>query len=102
MTKLLALYRKPEDEAAFLEHYENVHTPLTMKLPGLSKLVVNRVTADAFGGTPELFMIAELHFPDRGTFDAAMRSPENRALGKDLMSFAKGIVTVLICEANEA
>lgn len=100
MVKLIALYRRPDDEAAFLEHYERVHTPLAMAVPGLQRLVLNRVTADAFGGEPPYFLIAEMHFPDRSTFDAAMRSPENRALGKDLMGFAKGIVTVLFADED--
>jgi len=95
--KLIALYKRPEDEKAFLDHYENVHAPLARKVPGLEKLVVNRVT-----GSPrveaEYFLIAEMHFPDRATFDAAMASEENRAAGKDLMSFAKGMVTILFAE----
>lgn len=101
MVKLIALYERPEDEAAFFEHYENVHAPLARKVPGLEKLVVNRVYADAFGREPRHVLIAEMHFPDRATFDAAMRSEENRALGKDLMGFAKGIVTVLFADSSE-
>jgi uncharacterized protein (TIGR02118 family) len=95
--KLLALYKTPEDEAAFLSHYENVHAPLARAVPGLERLVVNRVTGSPMGD-PELFLIAEMHFPDRATFDAAMRSEENRATGKDLMTFAKGLVTILFVE----
>ncbi len=101
MVKLIALYERPEDETAFFEHYEQVHTPLAKKVPGLQKLVVNRVYADAFGREPKHVLIAEMHFPDRETFDAAMKSPENRDLGKDLMSFAKGIVTVLFADSEE-
>jgi uncharacterized protein (TIGR02118 family) len=101
MVKLIAMYEKPENEAAFFEHYENVHAPLAQKVPGLQKLVMNRVYADAFGREPRYVLIAEMHFPDRTTFDAAMKSPENRALGQDLMSFAKGIVTVLFADAEE-
>ena len=100
MVKLIAMYEKPENEAAFFEHYENVHAPLAQKVPGLQKLVMNRVYADAFGREPRYVLIAEMHFPDRTTFDAAMKSPENRALGQDLMSFAKGIVTVLFADAE--
>lgn len=95
--KLIALYKRPEDENAFLDHYENVHAPLARKVPGLEKLVVNRVTGSPMGEA-EYFLIAELHFPDRATFDAAMASEENRAAGKDLMSFAKGLVTILFAE----
>ncbi len=98
MIKLIALYKKPDDEAAFLKHYHDVHIPLVEKVPGLARTVVNRVTASPMGGEPEYFLIAEMHYPDKATFDAAMASAENRACGKDLMSFAKGRVTLLIAD----
>lgn len=100
MIKLIALYRRPDDEKAFMEHYEKVHLPLTRKLPGLSEVTLDRVTADAFGGEPPYFLIAQMSFPDQPTFDAALRSEENRALGKDLMSFARGKVDVLITSSS--
>lgn len=99
--KLIAIYDPPEDPAAFFKHYEEVHTPLVQRTPGLQKLVLNKVTADAFGGAAPFSLIAEMHYPDRATFDAAIKSPENRAVGKDLMSFAKGKVKVLIAESLE-
>ena len=101
MVTMIAMYRKPEDREAFDRHYDEVHTPLVRKIPGLAGLRVHRVTADAFGGEPEFVLIAEMRFPDRATFDAALRSPENRAVGKDLMSFAKGLATVLIADTEE-
>lgn len=96
MIKLIALYRRPEDEAAFWEHYEKVHLPLARKLPGISGITLDRVSADAFGGDPPYYLVVTMSFPDEPTFDAAMASDENRALGKDLMSFARGKVDVLI------
>ena len=50
------------------------------------------------GGEPDYFLIAEMHFPDQETFDAAMASAENRAASKDLMSFAKGLATLLVAQ----
>jgi uncharacterized protein (TIGR02118 family) len=99
--KLIAIYDQPEDAEAFFKHYADVHTPLVKQTPGLQKLVLNRVTADAFGGAAPYALIAEMDYPDRETFDAAMKSPENRAVGKDLMSFAKGKVKVLIAESTD-
>ena len=97
--KLIALYRKPEDETAFLRHYHDVHLPLVAATPNLTKTVINRVTGSPMG-EPPYFMIVEMHFPDRARFDEAMASPENRAAGKDLMSFARDIVTLLVCEQD--
>lgn len=98
---MLALYRRPDDMDAFLKHYREVHTPLVERVPGLAKLVVNHVTADAFGGEPEFVLIAELHFPDRDSLRSALRSDENRAVGRDLMEFAPGLATVLIADSDE-
>lgn len=95
--KLIALYKKPEDDKAFLDHYENVHAPLARAVPGLEKLVVNRVTGSPMGET-DMFLTAEMHFPDRATFQSAMASAENKAAGKDIMNFAKGRVTILFVE----
>lgn len=96
--KLVALYRKPDDVDAFLQHYREVHTPLVQRIPGLERLEVSQVKANALGGDPPYFLIADLYFPDRETFDGAMKSAENRAAGKDLLGFAEGLVTLLVCE----
>lgn len=98
MTKLIALYKKPDDPDAFLKHYRDVHIPLVEKIPGLKNATVNYVKGAPMGGEPEYFLIAEMEYPDRETFDKAMASEENRAAGKDLMSFAKGLVTLLVAE----
>jgi uncharacterized protein (TIGR02118 family) len=94
-TKLLILYTQPDDEAAFLAHYDQVHMPLARTIPGLDKAVVNRVDANLMGGASPYFIVTELHFADKAAFDLAMASPENRATGKDAMSFAKGKFTLL-------
>jgi len=95
-TKLFAMYKRPDDIDAFLKHYHEIHLPLVMKVPGLQKAVVNRVEKNPMGGEPPYFMIAELHFADQAAFDAAMASPENRAAGKDVTNFAKGLLTMVV------
>jgi uncharacterized protein (TIGR02118 family) len=54
----------------------------------------------AFRGEPEYHMVAEMYFQDKESFDAAMASEENRAAGKDLMSFAKAYVTMFYGETE--
>ena len=99
--KLIAVYDQPEDAEAFFKHYKEVHTPLVKQTPGLQRLVLNRIVGDAFGGPAPYAAIAEMDYPDRETFDAAMKSSENQAVAKDLMSFAKGKVKVLVAESGE-
>jgi uncharacterized protein (TIGR02118 family) len=100
--KLIAIYDRPDDPEAFFRHYETVHAPLVKQTPGLHSLVLNRVTGDLFGGEPPYVLIAEMTYPDRATFDAAMKSPENQAVGRDLVSFAKGKVSVFVADSVEA
>ena len=100
--KLIAIYDRPDDPDAFFRHYETVHAPLVKKTPGLQSFVLNRVTEDLLGGTPAWVLIAEMTYPDRATFEAAMKSPENQAVGQDLMSFAKGKVRVVVTDSAAA
>lgn len=95
MYKLIALYKKPEDEEAFMEHYENVHTPIVKSIPGLKDLVVNRVTGTPMGGDPAYFMIVEMVYENKEDFKKGMSSAENMQAGKDLGNFAKGLVTLV-------
>ena len=99
--KLIAVYNQPDDADAFFKHYKEVHTPLVKRTPGLRRLVLNRIVGDVFGGSAPYAAIAEMDYPDRDTFDVAMKSSESQAVAKDLMSFAKDKVKVLVAESDE-
>jgi uncharacterized protein (TIGR02118 family) len=100
MIKLVALFRRPDDVQAFDQHYNEVHAPLMRRVPGLERMEVTR-NLQAFRGEPQYYLIAEMYFRDREAFDRAMASEENRAAGKDLMSFARDYVTLLYGEVEE-
>jgi uncharacterized protein (TIGR02118 family) len=100
MIKMLAMYKRPEDVEEFDRHYDEVHGPLMLKVPGLQSMKVIR-NLKAFGGEPAYYQITEMTFPDEDSFKSAMASPENRAAGKDLMSFARDIVTLIYGEVEE-
>ena len=100
MIKLVALFKRPQDVEAFDSHYDDTHAPLMRKVPGLERMEVTR-NLKAFRGEPEYYLIAEMYFPDQEAFDAAMASDENRAAGKDLMSFAREYVTMVYGEVGE-
>ena len=100
MVKLIALFKRPDDVAAFEQHYNDVHLPLIRQVPGLRKLVVNSVWG-APRGEPAYYRVAEMWFDDRASFDKAMASDENRVAGKDLMSFARDVVTMIFVESQE-
>jgi len=102
MFKLLAMYDQPDDPAAFDTYYEQVHGPLARKIPGLRKLVVNRARGNPMGGDPRYYLIAELHFADKDSFQQATQSEEFQATGADLANFAAGKVTLLVVEEVES
>jgi uncharacterized protein (TIGR02118 family) len=97
MVKLVALYRKPADPAAFDKAYFETHVPLVKKVPNLRRVNVARVTG-APRGEPEYYLIGEMYFDSKAAMDAAMASPENAEAGKNLMSFARGLVTFVYAE----
>ena len=105
MVTLTALYKKPEDTASFDEHYTNVHTTLIKKVPGLRKMEVTKFTKmltpanDLISEQP--YMQCTMYFDTMDTFKAAMASDENKAAGKDLMSFAGPLVSMSIGSVEE-
>src|SRR5689334_22287768 len=94
MYKLIAFFTKPENVEEFDKHYDEVHAPLMGQVPGLQRMVVSR-NLRAFTGDAPYYLIAEMHFPDKETFKQAMGSEENKAAGKDVMSFAGNLVTMV-------
>ena len=93
MVKLVALYRKPADTADFDKHYFDVHIPLVQKFPGLRKLEVTRVTGAPIGES-KFHLVAEMYFDTRESMDAALASPEGKAVTRDILSFAADVITV--------
>ncbi len=100
MTKLVALYRKPADVAAFEKHYFEVHTPLVKEYPGLKKLEITRITGAPIGET-KYHLLCEMYFDSKEALDAALASKEGRAVAKDLMSFAADLVTVFVGDVQQ-
>jgi len=99
MIKLVALFRRPDDVAEFDRHYRDVHAPLMSRVPGLERMEVT-THIEAFRGEAPYYQVTEMYFRDRASFDAAMASEENRAAGKDLMSFAREVVVMFYGEVE--
>jgi uncharacterized protein (TIGR02118 family) len=100
MVMLIALYKKPADVQQFEDHYFNIHVPLANKIPGLRKVEISRITGSP-QGLSEYHLMAELYFDNMDALKSAMSSPEGKAAGKDIMSFASEIVYMMFAEAEE-
>lgn len=97
MYKLIAIYKMPSDIESFEKHYNEVHAPLAAKVPHLVELRINKIQGTPKGPS-DLLMIAEMVFKNKDDFKLAMKSPENADAGKDLMSFAKEVVSIHFAE----
>jgi uncharacterized protein (TIGR02118 family) len=100
MVKLVALYKKPANVDAFEQHYTHVHIPLVEKIPGIRKTEWTRFLASPQGEAP-YYMMYEMYFDSMESYQAAMKSEENKIAGQDLLSFAKDSVTLMVAETYE-
>ena len=100
MVKFIALYKKPADTAAFDKRYFDEHLPIAAKIPGIKKIEISRVVGSPMGDS-EYYLMAEIYFENMDAMKAGMSSPEGRASGKDVMTFAKDIITMMFAEVEE-
>jgi uncharacterized protein (TIGR02118 family) len=100
MYKVIAVYKLPSDESAkakFETHYNEVHTPICLKIPGIKELRTNKIFGGPTGAST-LHMIAEMCFENKDAWKAAMKTPEMMESGKDAMKFAGELVSVHFAE----
>lgn len=99
MIILNALYKKPENTEDFHKHYDSVHMPLVLKVPGLVKAEAEMVKTTFAGEKDDFYMLARMYYPDNDVFKAAMQSKENAAIGKDLRNFAQAGVSLFVTQS---
>src|ERR1700756_1154377 len=97
MVKLIALYKKPADIAAFEKRYFEEHIPIANKMPGLRRVEISKIAGAPMGEAP-YYMMAELYFDDMNALKDALMSPEGKESAKNIMSFAKDIITMMFAE----
>jgi uncharacterized protein (TIGR02118 family) len=89
VVKLIVLLPRREDMSPeeFERYAREQHLPILTKLPGLRRLVVNRVLPDPTGPPPAYDAIAEDWFDDLQALGAAFASPEGQAVAADAPNF---------------
>jgi uncharacterized protein (TIGR02118 family) len=100
MIKLTVLYGQPKNPAAFERYYLDTHTPIALKVKGLRRFEIVKVSGTADGTPAPYYRIADLYFDDVATMQAALGSPEGQAAAADIANFATGGVTMLIAEVQ--
>lgn len=95
--KLIAMYKRPDDEDAFKARYFPDHLDLVKQLPGLQRIEVSR----GLGRDAPYWMMTQMTFADRDALMAAVGSPEAKATMDDVQEFAGDIVTVMLSDELE-
>jgi uncharacterized protein (TIGR02118 family) len=101
MARLVVMYRKPEDVAAFDKYYFETHVPIAKKIPGLRKYEVSRGPVATPVGPSDFHLIATLHFDDLAAVQGAFASPEGQAAAADVQKFAQAGVDMIFFEERE-
>ena len=87
--KLVVIYPRPADIAAFEKVYTNEHVPLAVaKLGGKTKIVATKIVGSP-QGLPPFYRIAEVYFPSMQALEACAASDG----GKETLAHAVKIST---------
>jgi uncharacterized protein (TIGR02118 family) len=87
--KLVVIYPRPTDIAAFEKVYTNEHVPLAVaKLGGKTKIVATKIVGSP-QGVPPFYRIAEVYFPSMQPLEACAASDG----GKEALAHAAKIST---------
>ena len=102
MARVVVLYKKPTDPAAFDRYYAATHIPIAKRIPGLKKYDISKGPVATPAGPSEFHLVATLEFDDMGALQKALASPEGQAAGADLRNFATGGADLLVFDTEEA
>ena len=98
MAKLVAMYKKPADAAAFDAHYFSTHVP---KAKILRRYEVSTGPVALPSGESAYHLIALLEFDSLAAIQAGLGSPEGQATAGDLANFAQAGVDLLMFDTKE-
>jgi uncharacterized protein (TIGR02118 family) len=101
MAKLLALYKKPEDAAAFNSYYFSTHVPIARQISGLRRYEVSTGAVATPQGESIYHLVAILSFDSMSAIEAALNSSQGQAASADLANFAQAGVELLVFESDE-
>ncbi len=101
MARLMVIYGKRMDAAAFDKEYFDSHVPLVKKIPGLRKFDVSHGPVGSATGESDVHLIATLHFDDLAAMQAGMSSAEGQATAEHAQGFMGAKDSVLVFDTRE-
>jgi uncharacterized protein (TIGR02118 family) len=102
MAKLVVLYKKAANAAAFNKHYTEVHAPLAKEIPGLRDYQISRSVVGSPQGESPYQLVAILTFDSLEDLRRGLSSPQGQAAAADLANFAQAGVELLMFESGAA
>jgi len=85
---IVVCYRRPDlSREEFRRYFREVHGPLAMAMPHVSRYVQNFVEPDPIDRDPVWDAVIEFWFADRAAYDAAWESPEGKRAAADNANF---------------
>jgi len=102
MAKLIVMYKKPADTAAFDRYYRDTHIALAKKIPGLRSYEISRGPVVALDGNSPYHLIAVLTFDSAAAIEKGLASEDGKAAAGDLGRFAQAGVDLYIIETQPA
>ncbi len=100
MISIVAIHGMPKDSQAFDSHYENVHTPLVQRIPGVVNIryghVLQRPDAESSN-----YLICDTYFADEASLQKALASPEMADALADVPNFSTGGVTIFFADVAD-
>jgi uncharacterized protein (TIGR02118 family) len=88
MARLVAIYKKPADVAAFENHYFGTHIPLARTMPGFRGYEVSHGAISVVAGPTDVYLIGTVYFDDLEAMNQAFASREGRATAADRRLYA--------------
>ncbi len=101
MARLLVIYKKRLDAAAFDKHYFETHVPLVKKIPGLRKFDLSHGPVGTPAGESDVHLIATLYFDDLAAMQTGMSSAEGQATAADAERFMGVKDSLLVFDTRE-
>ena len=101
MARLVVMYKKPEDPAAFDKYYFETHVPIAKKIPGLKRFDVSQGPIGTPAGPSGYHRIATLHFDSMAAIGAALGSAQGQAAVADLKNFVTSPPDIVMFENRD-
>jgi uncharacterized protein (TIGR02118 family) len=101
MKRMIVLYGKPADPAAFNRYFHETHVPLVLKMPHLVSFEVSSgPVALGAGDTSKYHLVAQLAFKSQAECEASLASPEGQAVVADVPNYATGTVEIITIDTH--